>query len=109
MTNYDFDYVRIAIISIAIIIGGYLIFSGKEKVTTPKRIYLSIILGFLLIIVSVVLNSLYNHNWDSNYIMAFLLLKKVNYPGKILRDIGYGILGLGIALLIAFIRNKRRV
>lgn len=105
--KYEFDYVSMAIVFLGLVIGVYLIFSGKEKVTTPKGIYSSIILGFLLIIISVVFNSFYNHNWDSDYIITFLLLKNVSKSSKILLNGGYVIVGLGIALLIAFIRNKR--
>ncbi|TAL68217.1 MAG: hypothetical protein EPN88_07230 [Bacteroidetes bacterium] len=105
--NYEFDYVSITLVFLGIVIGAYLIFFGKEKVT-PKSIYSSIILGFLLIIISVVFNSLYNHNWSSDHIIAFLLLKNVGRSGTILLNGGYVIVGLGIALLIAFIRNRKK-
>ena len=111
--NYEFDYIHIGIVFFAIVIGGYLIFSGKEKVPALKNIYAFIILGFLLIFISVLFNGFYNQNWNSDYIFAFLLLKRV---GKKVSDtlisqficiLGYIIVGFGIELLIAFVRNKR--
>jgi hypothetical protein len=106
--KYEFDYIGMTIIFLGIIIGAYLIFSSKEKVATPKSIYSTITSGFLLIIISVVFNSLHNHNWGSDHIIAFLLLKNVGKSGTILLSGGYASVALGIALLIAFIRNKKK-
>ena len=113
--NYEFDYIKIGMVTLAIIIGGYLIFSGKEKVTSLKSGYAFILLGFLLIIISVVFHSLYNHNWGGNYIIAFLLFKNVNQKlsqlliFRFICGLGYILVGWGIELLLAFVRSKRDI
>ena|SRR4030042_708451 len=112
--NYEFDYIKIGMVTLAIIIGGYLIFSGREKVTSLKSGYAFILLGFLLMIISLVSHSFYNHNWAGNYIIAFLLFKNVNQKlsqlliFRFVCGLGYILVGLGIASFVAFIRNKKK-
>ena len=108
-TTYEFDYILIGILLLGIIIGVYQIFQEKEKVTTPKGIYFFLVIGFLLVVLAVVSNGLFEHKWENRYIFSFLLLKRVS-GGWFFRHmcaIGYFFLSLGVELLIVYARNKR--
>lgn len=102
--KYKFDYLLIAIVLLAIAGGSWQILRGKIKITSVKDVFSPLFIGLSLPIISVLIEYFFYKNRGSDYIFSLLLLKRVD----ILVPIGYILVGLGIASLIALIRNKTK-
>lgn len=78
-----------------------------------KETIISLLAGLIFVLISTIVNSLIENQWNNNYIISFLLLKKVSnasdsmFPRHICA-VGYVFIIFGIAIISISLLKKRK-
>ncbi len=108
-TNYNFDYILIGLVLIISVVGiGQIIARGKELQNYKYGVFF-MLGGLMLILLSTLANNFFTRQWENEYIIAFLLLKKVSSDWffRHLCSWGYIFLLFGTTMLCVVAHNKR--
>ena len=110
ISNYSFDYFLIGLVLIAIAVGTTQIIIHRRDLNNYKYAIYFIFGGLILILLSTIANSFFQHHWERQYIIAFLFLKNVSKDWLLqhLCSWGYIFLFWGASILIIVTHNKNR-
>ncbi|MBI5075873.1 MAG: hypothetical protein HZB62_12005 [Nitrospirae bacterium] len=106
MRDISPDYILIGIIVFGVI-GSYIqVMKEKERITISATL-LFLLTGLSLIIVATTANSIFEKKWESEYIISFLMLRRVSEEWfyRHLCGVGYLLSWIGFCLAIAYLRK----
>lgn len=107
--NYTYDYILIGLVLIGSMAGIIQIIRLRHELNNYKYAIPFILGGLIILIFSTIGNSYFENNWENEYIIAFLILKKVS-RAWLLRHLcswGYIFLFWGTTMLFAVATSKR--
>ncbi len=106
---YQHNYIELIGGLIIVSLGIILLIRNRQALNSYKTALPLIIWGILSVPLSTVLNSIIASRWDRDYIIAFLLLKKIDGGGWLCRGpafVGYTLFIFGITILL-IVRSTR--
>lgn len=109
VANYNFDYILIGLLLIISIVGIVHIFVHGQKLNNYKYAIPFMLGGLLIIVISSIGNSFFENKWGNEYVVAFLLLKKVS-SGWFFRHLcswGYIFFLWGVSMLFVVRLTKK--
>jgi hypothetical protein len=108
--NYEFDYLLMVLIFIAIVFGVYGVVTEKREVMKVNGALFLLVIGMLLIIGAVISNSVVENQWTYRYVTSFLALRIMNenWYFRHLCAVGYFFLSVGIIALIVSVLLKKK-
>lgn len=107
-SNYDRDYILIGI-AIAVSIAGIVqLIRHRKELFNCEDALIPLMTGILIVLLTTIANSFFEHHWEFNYIVDFLLLKRVtkSFFFRDLCQFGYIFLSWGLAMIVIITINK---
>lgn len=109
--SYEHDYIIIALVLIISLLGIVQVLRHSKEPLDYKYAVIFLLGGVLVVIISTVANSFFEHNWESKYIMDFLFLKRVSKDWffRHLCSWGYIFLSWGLSMFIVTTIRKSTI
>jgi len=110
MSVSTYDYIFVALIFIITLAGIADLFRKRQRYNSYREAKTLVIVGILFLVVSTVGNCLIEGNWNIEYIISFLSLRKVSYWFFLeLNSLGYMSLSWGFVILLIVFKKRRNV
>jgi len=110
ISRYQPDYILIAIVIIAIIVGTFQFVRNNQKLNSNKQAMPFIFGGILFFLLATIGNGLRENRWDFGYLISFFFLKRVSKDWffRHLLSLGYIFLSWGITIFLIIKSKKNR-